>query len=80
MQQQQFRVVDLRTGVVEPEQEVVATTPEQAAELTLGMKLVRAGNRKNLTCRVYWASGDKMNMVRLYGLSAGNPPNQDSGK
>lgn len=66
MQQQQFRVVDLRPNVIEPERNVVASTPEHAAELVLGAKVVRNGNRKHLACRVYWVNGDQTNMVRLY--------------
>jgi hypothetical protein len=61
-----FRIIDLRTGVIEPEQHVEARSPEQAAETALGMKLVRSGHARSLVCRVYWKDANNTNMVRLY--------------
>ena len=49
-----FRVIDLRTEVIEAELHAEAKSPEMAAEKALGLKLVRAGNPRNLVCRVYW--------------------------
>ena len=63
-----YRVIDLRSGMVEPEQFVDARSPEEAAMLALGEKGVRGGqNRARLFCRVYWTdSAGQTNMVRLY--------------
>lgn len=61
-----FRIIDLRTGIVEPEQKVEARSPEQAAENALGLKLVRSGHARSLVCRVYWDDANNTNMVRLY--------------
>lgn len=63
-----FRVIDLRSGVIEPEHIVDAPSPELAALQALGEKGVRDGqNRARLFCRVYWQdSAGKTNMVRLY--------------
>lgn len=61
-----FRIIDLRTGVIEPEQRVEARSPEQAAENALGIKLVRSGHARSLVCRVYWDDANNTNMVRLY--------------
>lgn len=64
----QFRVIDLRSGLVEPEHLVDACTPEEAAAKALGESVVRGGiNRKRIVCRVYWSEAEgQMNMVRLY--------------
>jgi len=64
----QFRVIDLRSGVIEPEHIVDASSPEEAALQALGEKGVRGGqNRTRLFCRVYWTDGGgQTNMVRLY--------------
>lgn len=64
----QFRVIDLRSGVIEPEHIVDARTAEEAALQALGEKGVRGGqNRNRLFCRVYWQdSAGQTNMVRLY--------------
>lgn len=64
----QFRVIDLRSGLVEPEHLVNARSPEEAVLLALGEKGVRGGqNRSRLFCRVYWTDGEgQTNMVRLY--------------
>lgn len=63
-----FRVIDLRSGVVEPEHIVDAGSPEEAALQALGEKGVRGGpNRSRLFCRVYWTdSAGQTSMVRLY--------------
>jgi hypothetical protein len=65
-----FRIIDLRTDVVEPEQRVEARSPEQAAETALGIKLVRSGHARSLVCRVYWDDANNTNMVRLYSKVA----------
>ena len=64
-----FRIIDLRTGTIEPEQHADAKSPEQAAEQVLGLKLFRAGHPRNLVCRVYWQDANNTNMVRLYSKS-----------
>lgn len=61
-----FRIIDLRSEIVEPEQQVEARSPEQAAENALGLKLVRSGHARSLVCRVYWNDANNTNMVRLY--------------
>jgi hypothetical protein len=63
-----FRVVDLRSDVIRPEVQVEAGSPEEAARLALGAKLVRAGAKRHLACRVYWESHGILNMVRLYDV------------
>jgi hypothetical protein len=51
----QFRVIDLRSEVIEPEQFVEAGSPEEAARLALGESLVRGSpGRQRPVCRVYW--------------------------
>ena len=65
-----FRVIDLRTGVIEPEIVVEAQSPEEAAQRALGIKAFRSGVPKHLVCRVYWVSNGTTNMVRLYKASA----------
>ena len=65
-----FRIIDLRTEVVEPEQRIEARSPEQAAESALGIKLVRSGHARSLVCRVYWDDANNTNMVRLYSKVA----------
>ena len=64
----EFRVIDLRSGVIEPEHIVDAPSPELAALQVLGEKGVRGGqNRSRIFCRVYWQdSAGQTNMVRLY--------------
>ena len=65
-----FRVIDLRTEVIEAELHAEAKSPEMAAEKALGLKLVRAGNPRNLVCRVYWQDEANTNMVRLYSRTS----------
>ncbi|MBJ3785502.1 hypothetical protein [Devosia sediminis] len=64
-----FKIIDLRSGIIEPEVHTEARSPEMAAEQALGLKLVRAGNPRNLVCRVYWQEATNTNMVRLYSKS-----------
>lgn len=63
-----FRVIDLRSEVIEPEQFVEAGSPEEAARLALGESLVRGSpGRQRPVCRVYWSEPrGPQNMVRLY--------------
>lgn len=65
----EYRVIDLRTGLIDPETVAIeASSPESAAEAVLGIRLVRSGAKANLKARVYWQlSGQPKNMVRLYG-------------
>jgi len=65
----EFRVIDLRTAVIEPEAAVEAKSPEEAAEKALGIKALRSGVPKHLVCRVYWVTNGTTNMVRLYSQS-----------
>jgi hypothetical protein len=66
----EFRVVDLRLSVIMPEHIVDAKSPEEASEIALGIRGVRSGKPSNLFCRVYWQESGKLNMVRLYSLTA----------
>jgi hypothetical protein len=66
----EFRVIDLRSKVVRPEQTVEARSPEQASEIALGVRGVRSGKPINLLCRVYWQESGTTNMVRLYSATA----------
>lgn len=63
-----FEVIDLRSDVLTPRSHFVeAYTPEGAAELALGEKLVRGRPGKDVKARVYWQMpGQSKNMVRLY--------------
>lgn len=63
-----YRVIDLATETIEPEAKIVdAMSPEHAAQLALGVDLVRSGARRNLRARVYSESpGQPKSMVRLY--------------
>lgn len=65
----EYRVVDLATSVIDPGTRIVTSvsSPEAAAELALGVKLVRSGRKTDLRARVYFQhSGDHLTMVRLY--------------
>lgn len=66
----EFRVVDLRSGNVERETVIEASSPEEAAERILGVRSFRSGRRGHLVCRVYWVSNGTTNMVRLYKAPA----------
>lgn len=64
-----YRVVDLGSSVIDPDDQIITgvSTPEAAAELALGVKLVRSGRKSELRARVYFqASGQPLTMVRLY--------------
>jgi hypothetical protein len=68
-----YRVVDLRTKVIEADEVLVegVASPEAAAEKALGMRLVRSGAKKDLVARVYWQPlGQPVSMVRLYSMAA----------
>lgn len=65
-----FRVIDLQSQKIQPEQTVEAKSPEHASEVALGVRGVRSGKPENLICRVYWQENGKTNMVRLYSASA----------
>ena len=65
----QYRVVDLRSNVIQPRDIFVADaiTPEDAVEKALGVAAVRTGHIQDLVARVYWQIGSKpVNMARLY--------------
>ncbi len=63
----QFRVIDLRSEIVESQHVVDARSPEDAALQALGEKGIRGGqNRSRMICRVYWSQDEQTNMVRLY--------------
>ena len=65
-----YRVVDVRTDVIDPQEITVegARSPEDAARQALGIDVVRSGHRRDLVARVYWQSvGQPVTMVRLYG-------------
>ena len=68
----EYRIIDLQTEVRDPDPPTVtAHTPEKAAELALGVELVRSGNPQNLRSRVYYQHpGQPMNMVGLYTKTA----------
>jgi hypothetical protein len=64
-----YRVIDLRVDDVDPQEIIVKgeNTPERAVLKALGLDLVRSGQKRDLTARVYWqVSGQPTNMVRLY--------------
>jgi len=64
----EYRVVDLETGGIDPEPKTVrASSPEKAAEMALGLELVRSGAKRDLRARVYCQeAGQPLTMVRLY--------------
>lgn len=65
----QFRVVDCRPDNADLEQIVAAGTPEEAAFLALGERLLRGDNssrRLALRAKVYWTAMGAPTMVRLY--------------
>lgn len=64
----EYRVIDLQTETIDPDPKTVtASGPEKAAEMVLGVLLIRSGAKKDLRARVYWQNSDQpMNMVRLY--------------
>jgi len=64
----EFRIIDLQTETRDPNPKtIVASSPERAAKLALGVLLVRSGAKQNLRARVYsQMPGQPVNMVRLY--------------
>ncbi len=63
----EFRVIDVRSNVIEAEQKVVGSSPEDAARQALGIDVFRSGPRQHLVARVYWQGfSGPPNMVRLY--------------
>ena len=68
----EYRVIDLQTETIDPEpQTVSASSPEKAAELALGLELVRSGSKQDLRARVYFQNPDQpVSMVRLYTKAA----------
>lgn len=62
----EFKVVDLSTSAAAAST-VKAANPEKAAELALGLQLVRSGAPRDLWARVYFQNeGQPMSIVRLY--------------
>ena len=72
----EFRIIDLRTELIDPNPKtVLAPSPERAAELALGLSLVRSGAKDNLRARVYSQQpGRPLSMVRLYTKVADRRP------
>ena len=68
----EYRVIDLQTEVIDPEPKTVSSSsPEKAAELVLGLDLVRSGAKRDLRARVYYQHpGQPVTMVRLYSKAA----------
>ncbi|QYO78878.1 hypothetical protein [Devosia salina] len=66
----EFRIIDLRTGIIEPEVTVKSISPEKAAEEALGVQVVRSGKPKHLVCRIYWTTNGTTNMIRFYSQTA----------
>ncbi len=64
----QFRVIDLRSGLIRPEHLIEARSPEDAAVRALGEKGIRGSQQRTRTlCQVYWVdAAGQMSMVRLY--------------
>lgn len=64
-----FEVVDLRTDVITASTFIEGvSSPEEAAQRALGIKVIRSGARGDLVARVYWQAslGSARNMVRVY--------------
>lgn len=64
-----FRVIDLRSAIIDAEVRIVETTsPEQAVLDALEVDAVRSGSKKDLIARVYWqkSPSEPTNMVRMY--------------
>ncbi len=63
----EFRVIDLRSDIIEMEQKVIGSSPEDAARKALGIDVFRSGHKQHLVARVYWQGlSGPPNMVRLY--------------
>ena len=71
----EFLVIDLQTENIDSKPKTVfANSAERAAELALGLSLVRSGSKNNLRARVYSTrQGQHMIMVRLYIKIADSP-------
>lgn len=64
----EFRVVNAKSS---DEYRVSATTPEAAAQLVLGEKVVRSGAQRDLRVKAYWQQRDQpTSMCRLYSMVA----------
>lgn len=76
-----YRVIDVRSDVIEPEKIVNAHSPEDAALQALGERAIRAGQSRNrIVCRVYWQDADGLtNMVSLYRPLEVTEPNTVAG-
>lgn len=76
----EFRIIDLQTETIDPApRTVVAPSPERAAELALGLSLVRSGAKQDLRARVYSQHpGQPMSMVRLYTKVANRRPGESA--
>lgn len=64
-----FRVIDVRSGLENALELHVAKakSPEEAARLAIGERLVRSGRQTDLRARVYFEQdGQPTTMVRLY--------------
>ena len=64
-----FRVVDCRSEIIDPQEIVIAnaTSPEDAVFKALGEKVVRSGRKTDLRARVYFQHPNQpLSMVRLY--------------
>ena len=72
----EYRVIDLQTEVIDPSPKTVqAKSPEHAAELVLGLELVRSGAKQDLRARVYCQHpGQPVSMVRLYTKVSNRKP------
>jgi hypothetical protein len=71
----QYLVVDLRFATAMPSTTVVsrAYNTEAAAQLVLGIDLVRSGRPKDLQAKVYFVDrSGVLNMVRLYRRPGGS--------
>lgn len=71
----EFRVVNIQSN---DECRVSASTPEAAAQLVLGEKLVRSGAQRDLRAKVYWQEKDQpTSMCRLYAMVAARQKTTD---
>lgn len=73
----EYRVVDLRTEVIDPEERIVtASKPEEAAEMVLGEKVARGNQRfaKPIARVYYQKAGQPLTMLRLYRAKEAGAP------
>ena len=66
-----FRVIDLRSAIIDAEVRIVETTsPETGGAGCSRVDPVRNGSKKDLIARVYWhkSPSEPTNMVRMYRL------------